>query len=193
MESQFPIIASDVRHLSTNRINSTTATTIAVFLQLAERSYRTRHASNAHQRPIGRTGSTYMVCRGSRPLRPYFTAQRSRNGLPHAFGLNARLRAFSFGYRVVPIPNRNGQPPKSSKSDAPATAVARRVGALLVLKYYYHNYLASRTVASLSGDDFLRTTSALPGKHWFTVEEKAPGATPACQGRTTEKLRVSEV
>ena len=84
-----------------------------------------------------------MVCRGYRPLKPYFTAQRSRNWLPHAFGLNARLRAFSFGYRVVPIPNRNGQPPKSSKSAAPAGAVARRVGGLPVLKdNYFHDYAA---------------------------------------------------
>ena len=47
-----------------------------------------------------------------------FTAQRSRHWLPHAFGLRARLRAFSFGYRVLPIPNRKGQSPKSSKSAA---------------------------------------------------------------------------
>jgi hypothetical protein len=47
---------------------------------------------------------------------------------------NARLRAFSSGYRVLPIPNRHGQSPKSSKSAAPATAVARRVGALPVPK-----------------------------------------------------------
>ena len=46
------------------------------------------------------------------------TAQRGRNCLPHAFGLHARLRAFSFGYRVLPIPNRKGQSPKSSKSAA---------------------------------------------------------------------------
>ena len=47
-----------------------------------------------------------------------FTAQQSRNWLPHAFGLRARLRAFSLGYRVLPIPNRKGQSPKSSKSAA---------------------------------------------------------------------------
>ncbi len=32
-------------------------------------------------------------------------AQRSRHGLPHAFGLSARLRAFSCGYRAMPIPH----------------------------------------------------------------------------------------
>ena len=65
------------------------------------------------------------------------------HGLPHAFGLNARLRAFSFGYRVMPIPNRNGQSPKSSKSAAPAVAVARRVGGLPVLKdNYFHDHAA---------------------------------------------------
>ena len=128
-----------------------------------------------------------MVCRGYRPLKPYFTAQRSRNWLPHAFGLNARLRAFSFGYRVVPIPNRNGQPPKSSKSAAPATAVARRVGALLVLKDYYHHYLASRTTASLSGDDFLRTTSAIADTT-PPYREIARNATTASQKPTTANL-----
>jgi hypothetical protein len=75
-------------------------------------------------------------------------AQRSRNWLPHAFGLSARLRAFSSGYRVVPIPDRNGHAPKSSKSAAPAKAVARRVGALPP-KGHPHDFAARYTGSPL--------------------------------------------
>jgi hypothetical protein len=88
-----------------------------------------------------------------------FTAQRSRNWLPHAFGLRARLRAFSFGYRVLPIPNRKGQSPKSSKSAASGYRRRPTRGGSTVLKDTTSNYLAKRNT-SLLGDDFLRTTSA---------------------------------
>ena len=50
---------------------------------------------------------------------------------------------------------------KARSRPLPATAVARRVGALRVLKDTTTYYLATRDT-SLSGDDFLRTTSALP-------------------------------
>ena len=124
-----------------------------------------------------------MVCRGYRPLKPYFTAQRSRNWLPHAFGLNARLRPFSSGSRVLPIPNRHGQSPKSPKSAAPATAVARRVGVTTVLKDNGFHDFAPRSTTSLTGDGFLRTTSALPESQRVCPGRKSvrrdPGPHPA--------------
>ena len=97
-----------------------TAMMIAVFSCLPELI----PSDNPRQRPIGPTADwlpttpTYMVCRGYRPSKSNHAAQPSRYGLPHAFGLNARLRAFSSGYRVLPIPNRHGQSPKSPKSAA---------------------------------------------------------------------------
>jgi hypothetical protein len=42
---------------------------------------------------------------------------------PHVFGLSARLRAFSSGYRVASMTIRQLRPPKSAKSAAPGTAM----------------------------------------------------------------------
>ena len=62
---------------------------------------------------------------------------------------------------------------KARSRPLPAIAVARRVGALRVLKDYYSHFFASRTTSPLSGNDFLRTTSALPNNtHWFAPKQK---------------------
>jgi hypothetical protein len=62
---------------------------------------------------------------------PLLRLNEAVTGSPTRSGLTPDFELFPCGYRVVPIPNRHGQPPKSSKSAAPATAVARRVGGLL--------------------------------------------------------------
>lgn len=122
-----------------------------------------------------------------------FAAQRSRNWLPHAFGLSARLRAFSSGYRVVPIPDRNGHAPKSSKSAAPAKAVARRVGAQLP-KGHLHDFAARYTGSPLP---CRATTSCgrlrrLP--HHFTPSGKSSQRDHRpLQAGTTAKLRTPVV
>ena len=51
-----------------------------------------------------------------------FEAQQSPTTSPHVFGLSARLRAFSSGYRVASMTNRQLRPPKCAKSAAPGTA-----------------------------------------------------------------------
>ena len=155
------------------------------------------------QRPIGPavqfrnglpTTPTYMVCRGYRPGKSHGTAQPSRHGLPHAFGLNARLRPFSSGYRVLPIPNRHGQSPKSPKSAAPATAVARRVGVTTVPEDHGFHHFAPRSTPSLAGDGFLRTTSALPESPRVRWERKSVRRDPGPTGpddRGTSDVRSS--
>jgi len=50
-------------------------------------------------------------------------AQQSPTTSPHVFGPSARLRAFSSGYRVASMTNRQLRPPKSAKSAAPGTAM----------------------------------------------------------------------
>ena len=123
-----------------------------------------------------------------------FTAQRSRNWLPHAFGLRARLRAFSFGYRVLPIPNRKGQSPKSSKSAASGYRRRPTRGGTTGSKRHY--YLLPRYARHfpigrrLLADDF---GVAENHQHRFAAEAKSSGATPAQSGRTTAKLGTSQV
>ena len=118
-------------------------------------------------------------------MKSHFTAQRSRNWLPHAFGLRARLRAFSFGYRVMPIPNRNGQSPKSSKSAAPASAFARRVGALRVLKDNGFHDFAPRSTTSLTGGGFLADDFGFAGITSGSLWEKKLPARPRSDVRSS--------
>ena len=93
----------------------------------------------------------------------------------------------------MPIPNRNGQPPKSSKSAAPAIAVARRVGALLPAGHFY-DFAARHTGSPLPS----RATTTygrlrrLPDTTPY--REQARGATSGqCWPGRLQKLQTSEV
>ena len=120
-----------------------------------------------------RPGSPIQDLGRPRPQHPWYvgaiahqnpTARLNQavTGSPTRSGSTPDFELFPIGYRVLPIPNRHGQSPKSSKSAAPASAFARRVGALRVLKDIGFHDFAPRSTSSLTGGGFLRTTSALP-------------------------------
>ena len=162
----------------------------------AKSSYRTSHAGGLSARqPNSRNWpADYPNIHGMSGLSPH---EMPRHGLtkpprlPHAFGLNARLRAFSCGYRVVPITNRNGQPPKSSKSAAPASAVARRVGDYWFPKDTTSLIRSAKHYIPLGRRPW-RTTSAIADYHAALPGKSQPRASGHIRpGRL--KLQTSEV
>jgi hypothetical protein len=124
---------------------------------------------------------------------PLLRLNEAVTGSPTRSGLTPDFELFPCGYRVVPIPNRNGQPPKSSKSAAPAIAVARRVGALLPEGHFY-DFAARHTGSPLPSR---ATTSCgrlrrLPDTTPY--RENALGATSGqCWPGRLQKLQTSEV
>ncbi len=84
--------------------------------------------ARAWREPLrGTTSSpTYMVCRGGRYRSGTKTAQLSRHGFPHVFGLNARLQAVAEGYQVLGCDYPSAQSPNRLKSAAHACLSASR-------------------------------------------------------------------
>ena len=78
----------------------------------------------------------------------------------------------------LPVPNRHGQSPKSSKSAAPASAFARRVGALRVLKDNGFHDFAPRSTTSLTGGGFLADDFGFAGITSGSLWEKKLPARP---------------
>src|SRR5687767_978590 len=97
-----------------------------------------------------------MVCRGKCPDEFWKTAQQSRDCLPHVSSATARLRAFSYGYRVHPHHYRS-EFTKTREVGwcSPIVLTRRHVGGLRVNDF------------TLARDDGFTTTST-------TGEEKAP-------------------
>lgn len=90
-----------------------------------------------HSRPAPSNAPSSMVERGQKAGSSTTRLNKAANSSPRVRA-DARLRAFSSGSRVLPMPDRHGQSPKSPKSAAPATASARRVWGHYFSKGHQH-------------------------------------------------------